>query len=163
LTYVRVYSGVIKSGDKLINTATGQEERVGRLLLMHSNKREEISEIHAGHICAFLGFKNTRTGNTLCDPKREVAFEKMEFMEPVISLAIEPASKKDAEKMGIGLNKLAYEDPTLRYHTDEETLQTIISGMGELHLEIIVDRLKREHKVEVNTGKPQVSYREAIC
>lgn len=162
LTYVRVYSGVIKSGDRLINTATGQEERVGRLLLMHANKREEISEIHAGHICAFLWFKNTRTGNTLCDPKYPVALEKMEFMEPVINLAIEPASKKDSEKMGLWLGKLAYEDPTLRYWTDEETGQTIIAGMGELHLEIIVDRLKREHKVEVNTGKPQVSYREAI-
>lgn len=162
LTYVRVYSWVIKSGDKLLNTATWQEERVGRLLLMHANKREEISEIHAWHICAFLWFKNTKTGNTLCDPKHEIALEKMVFMEPVINLAIEPASKKDAEKMWLWLSKLAYEDPTLRYWTDEETNQTIIAGMGELHLEIIVDRLKREHKVEVNTGKPQVSYREAI-
>ncbi len=162
LTYVRVYSGIIRTGDKLLNTVTGQEERVGRLLLMHSNKREEISEIHAGHICAFLGFKDTKTGNTLCDPKHPIVLEKMEFMEPVISVAIEPASKADAERLGIGLNKLGGEDPTFRYHTDEETGQTIIAGMGELHLEIMMDRLKREHKVVVNSGKPQVSYREAI-
>jgi elongation factor G len=162
LTYVRVYSGVIHSGDKLLNPITGQEERVGRLLLMHANKREEISEIHAGHICAFLGLKDTRTGNTLCDPKHEVILEKMDFPEPVISIAIEPASKKDQEKMGIWLSKLGYEDPSFRYYSDEESGQTIISGMGELHLEIIVDRLKREHKVEVTTGKPQVAYREAI-
>lgn len=162
LTYVRVYSGVIKTGDKLLNTVTGQEERVGRLLLMHSNKREEVSEIHAGHIGAFLGFKDTKTGNTLCDPKHPIVLEKMEFMEPVISVAIEPASKGDAEKLGLGLNKLAGEDPTFKYHTDEETGQTIIGGMGELHLEIMIDRLKREHKVIVNSGKPQVSYREAI-
>lgn len=129
---------------------------------MHSNKREEISEIHAGHICAFLGFKDTKTGNTLCDPKNPIVLEKMEFMEPVISVAIEPASKADAEKLGIGLNKLGGEDPTFRYYTDEETGQTIIAGMGELHLEIMIDRLKREHKVVVNSGKPQVSYREAI-
>jgi len=129
---------------------------------MHSNKREEISEIHAGHICAFLGFKDTKTGNTLCDPKHPIVLEKMEFMEPVISVAIEPASKADAEKLGIGLNKLGGEDPTFRYYTDEETGQTIIAGMGELHLEIMIDRLKREHKVVVNSGKPQVSYREAI-
>ena len=162
LTYVRVYSGVIKTGDKLLNTVTGQEERVGRLLLMHSNKREEVSEIHAGHIGAFLGFKDTKTGNTLCDPKHPIVLEKMEFMEPVISVAIEPASKADAEKLGLGLNKLGGEDPTFKYHTDEETGQTIIGGMGELHLEIMIDRLKREHKVVVNSGKPQVSYREAI-
>ncbi len=162
LTYVRVYSGIIKTGDKLLNTVTGQEERVGRLLLMHSNKREEVSEIHAGHIGAFLWFKDTKTGNTLCDPKHPIVLEKMEFMEPVISVAIEPASKADAEKLGIGLNKLGGEDPTFRYGTDDETGQTIISGMGELHLEIMIDRLKREHKVVVNSGKPQVSYREAI-
>jgi elongation factor G len=162
LTYVRVYSGIIKTGDKLLNTVTGQEERVGRLLLMHSNKREEVSEIHAGHIGAFLWFKDTKTGNTLCDPKHPIVLEKMEFMEPVISVAIEPASKADAEKLGIGLNKLGGEDPTFRYFTDEETGQTIIAGMGELHLEIMIDRLKREHKVVVNSGKPQVSYREAI-
>ena len=162
LTYVRVYSGIIKTGDKLLNTVTGQEERVGRLLLMHSNKREEVSEIHAGHIGAFLGFKDTKTGNPLCDPTHPIVLEKMEFMEPVISVAIEPASKADAEKLGLGLNKLGGEDPTFKYHTDEETGQTIIVGMGELHLEIMIDRLKREHKVVVNSGKPQVSYREAI-
>jgi len=153
---------VIKSGDKLLNPRTGNEERVGRLLLMHANKREEVGEIHAGHICAFLGLKDVRTGDTLCDTKKEVLLEAMDFPEPVISLAVEPVSKNDQEKMWLGLSKLAEEDPSFRFYTDEETGQTIIAGQGELHLEIIVDRLKREHKVEVNTGKPQVSYREAI-
>lgn len=162
LTFVRVYSGVIKSGDMLYNPVSRQKERVGRLLLMHANKREEISEIHAGHICAFLGLKDTRTGHTLCDQKDPIILERMEFPEPVISIAVEPVAKKDQEKMGLGLNKLAYEDPSFRYFSDEESGQTIIAGMGELHLEIIVDRLKREHKVEVNTGKPQVAYRETI-
>ncbi len=162
LTYVRVYSGVIKSGESLLNPVTGQRERVGRLLLMHANKREEISEIHAGHICAFLGLKDTRTGNTLCDEKNPVILEKMTFPEPVIDIAIEPKSKADQERMGLGLSKLAYEDPSFKYYTDAESNQTIIAGMGELHLEIIVDRLKREHKVEVITGKPQVAYRETI-
>jgi len=162
LTYVRVYSGVIHSGDSLLNPVTWQRERVWRLLLMHANKREEISEIHAGHICAFLGLKDTRTGNTLCDEKNPVILEKMTFPEPVIDIAIEPKSKADQEKMGLALSKLSYEDPSFRYYTDKESNQTIIAGMGELHLEIIVDRLKREHKVEVITGKPQVSYRETI-
>ena len=162
LTYVRVYSGIIKSWDRLLNSVTGNEERVWRLLLMHSNKREEISEIQAWHICAFLGLKDTKTGNTLCDPKHPIVMEKMEFMEPVIHLAIEPATKSDSEKMWLWLNKLASEDPTFRYHTDEETGQTIIAWVWELHLDIMVDRLKREHKVVVNTGKPQVSYRETI-
>ncbi|HMT01552.1 MAG TPA: elongation factor G, partial [Candidatus Absconditabacterales bacterium] len=162
LTFVRVYSGIIKSGDQLLNPISGEKERVGRLLLMHANKREEISEIHAGHICAFLGLKDTRTGNTLCDMKNPIILERMEFPEPVISIAVEPVSKKDQEKMALGLGKLAYEDPSFKFYTDEETGQTIIAGMGELHLEIIVDRLKREHKVEVTTGKPQVSYRETI-
>lgn len=162
LTYVRVYSGVIHSWDSLLNPVTGQRERVGRLLLMHANKREEISEIHAGHICAFLGLKDTRTGNTLCDEKKPVILEKMTFPEPVIDIAIEPKSKADQEKMGLALSKLAYEDPSFKYYTDGESNQTIIAGMGELHLEIIVDRLKREHKVEVITGKPQVAYRETI-
>ncbi|HCB51848.1 TPA: elongation factor G [Patescibacteria group bacterium] len=162
LTYVRVYSGVIHSGDSLLNPITGQKERVGRLLLMHANKREEISEIHAGHICAFLGLKDTRTGNTLCDQDHPIILEKMTFPAPVIDIAIEPKSKADQEKMGLALSKLAYEDPSFKYYTDQESNQTIIAGMGELHLEIIVDRLKREHKVEVNTGKPQVAYREAI-
>lgn len=162
LTFVRVYSGTIKTGDTLLNPITRQKERVGRLLLMHANKREEISEIHAGHICAFLGLKDTRTGHTLCDPKDAIILEKMEFPAPVIDIAIEPKSKADQEKMGIALSKLAYEDPSFKYYSDPESNQTIIAGMGELHLEIIVDRLKREHKVEVNTGKPQVAYRETI-
>ena len=162
LTYVRVYSGVIKSWDFLLNPITGQKERVGRLLLMHSNKREEISEIHAWHICAFLGLKDTRTWNTLCDQENPIILEKMTFPQPVIDIAIEPKSKADQERMWLALSKLAYEDPSFRYYTDTESNQTIIAGMGELHLEIIVDRLKREHKVEVNTGKPQVAYRETI-
>lgn len=162
LTFVRVYSGVIKSGDSLLNPRTGEKERVWRLLLMHSNKREEISEIHAGHIAAFLALKDVKTGDTLCDAKDPIMLERMEFPEPVINIAVEPASKKDQEKMALGLSKLAYEDPSFKFYTDEESGQTIIAGMGELHLEVIVDRLKREHKVEVVTGKPQVSYREAI-
>ncbi len=162
LTFVRVYSGVIKTGDTLLNPLTRQKERVGRLLLMHANKREEISEIHAGHICAFLGLKDTRTGHTLCDMKDPIILEKMEFPAPVIDIAIEPKSKADQERMGIWLSKLAYEDPSFRYYSDPDSNQTIIAGMGELHLEIIVDRLKREHKVEVSTGKPQVAYRETI-
>ena len=162
LTFVRVYSGVINSWDKLLNPRTDNEERVGRLLLMHANKREEISDIHAWHICAFLGLKDVRTGDTLCDIKNTVLLEPMNFPKPVISLAVEPVSKKDQEKMGLWLTKLAEEDPSFRFFTDEETGQTIIEWMGELHLEIIVDRLKREHKVEVQTGKPQVAYRETI-
>jgi elongation factor G len=162
LTFVRVYSGTIKSGDTMLNPITDKKERIGRLLLMHANKREEINEISEGHICAFLGLKDTKTGHTLCDPKAPIILEEMTFPEPVISLAVEPVSKKDQEKLGLGLSKLGDEDPSFKYFTDEETGQTIISWMGELHLEIIVDRLKREHKVEVNTGKPQVSYREAI-
>ncbi len=132
------------------------------MLLMHANKREEIKTISEGHICAFLGLKDTTTGHTLCDPKFPVILEEMTFPEPVISLSIEPVSKKDQEKLGLSLSKLSDEDPSFKYFSDEETGQTIIAGMGELHLEIIVDRLKREHKVEVNTGKPQVSYRETI-
>ncbi len=162
LTYVRIYSGIVKSGDSLLNPITGQKERVGRLLLMHANKREEVAEVHAGHICAFLGLKDTRTGNTLCDMNHPIILEKMTFPQPVIDIAIEPKSKADQEKMGLALSKLAYEDPSFKYYTDAESNQTIIAGMGELHLEIIVDRLKREHKVEVNTGKPQVAYRETI-
>ena len=162
LTFVRVYSGVIKSGDSLLNPVTGQKERVWRLLLMHANKREEISEVHAGHICAFLGLKDTRTGNTLCDLKNPIILEKMEFPEPVINISIEPKTKSDQEKLGMALAKLMYEDPSFRAYSDEESGQTIIAWMGELHLDIIVDRLKREHKVEVNTWKPQVAYRETI-
>ncbi|MCX6823669.1 MAG: elongation factor G [candidate division SR1 bacterium] len=162
LTFVRVYSGIIRTGDTLLNPLTRQKERVGRLLLMHANKREEISEIHAGHICAFLGLKDTRTGHTLCDIKNPIILEKMTFPIPVIDIAIEPKTKSDQERMGIALSKLAYEDPSFKYFSDPESNQTIIAGMGELHLEIIVDRLRREHKVEVNTGKPQVAYRETI-
>lgn len=162
LTYVRVYSWVIKSGDMLLNPITGQKERVGRLLMMHANKREEITEISAGHICAFLWLKDTRTGNTLCDMKNPIVLESMTFPEPVISIAVEPKSKGDQEKMWLALAKLSYEDPTFTYHSDEESGQTIISGMGELHLEVLIERMRREHKVEVNTGAPQVAYRETI-
>lgn len=162
LTFVRVYSGTIKSGDTLLNAVTGKRERVGRLLLMHANKREEISEISAGNICAFLGLKETQTGHTLCDQSKPILLEKMEFPEPVIHIAIEPKSKADQEKLGLALSKLMQEDPSFKAHADEESGQTVIGGMGELHLDVIVDRLKREHKVEVNTGKPQVAYRETI-
>lgn len=162
LTFVRVYSGTIKSGDTLLNSITGKKERVGRLLLMHANKREEISEISAGNICAFLGLKETQTGHTLCDPAKPIVLEKMEFPDPVIHIAIEPKSKADQEKLGLALSKLMAEDPSFTAHSDEESGQTVIGGMGELHLDVIVDRLKREHKVEVNTGKPQVAYRETI-
>ena len=162
LTFVRVYSGVIKSGDTLLNSVTGKKERVGRLLLMHANKREEISEISAGNICAFLGLKETQTGHTLCDQNKPIVLEKMEFPEPVIHIAIEPKSKADQEKLGLALSKLMQEDPSFKAHSDEESGQTVIGGMGELHLDVIVDRLRREHKVEVNTGKPQVAYRETI-
>ena len=162
LTFVRVYSGTIKSGDTLLNSITGKKERVGRLLLMHANKREEISEISAGNICAFLGLKETQTGHTLCDAAKPIVLEKMEFPDPVIHIAIEPKSKADQEKLGLALSKLMAEDPSFTAHSDEESGQTVIGGMGDLHLDVIVDRLKREHKVEVNTGKPQVAYRETI-
>ena len=162
LTFVRVYSGVIKSWDTLLNTVTGKKERVGRLLLMHANKREEISEISAGNICAFLGLKETQTGHTLCDPAKPIVLEKMEFPEPVIHIAIEPKSKADQEKLWLALSKLMAEDPTFTAHSDEESGQTVIGWVWELHLDVIVDRLRREHKVEVNTGKPQVAYRETI-
>jgi len=162
LTFVRVYSGKVKSWDTILNASTGKKERVGRLLLMHANKREEISEISAWHICAFLWLKTTKTGHTLCDQSRPVLLESMEFPDPVISLAVEAKTKKDQEKMWVALGKLSDEDPSFRYYTDQETLQTIIAWMGELHLDIIVDRLKREYGVEVNTGAPQVAYRETI-
>ena len=162
LTFVRVYSGQVKSWDTVLNASTGKKERVGRLLLMHANKREEISEISAWHICAFLWLKETKTWHTLCSQSKPILLESMEFPEPVISLAVEPKTKKDQEKLWVALWKLSDEDPSFRYYTDEETLQTIIAWMGELHLDIIVDRLKREYKVEVNTGAPQVSYRETI-
>ena len=162
LAYFRVYSGVLKAGSYVMNTAKGKRERIGRILQMHANKREEIEEIHAGEIAAAVGLKDTGTGDTLCDEKSHVILENMEFPEPVISVAIEPKTKASQDKMALALAKLAEEDPTFKTHTDEETGQTIISGMGELHLDIIVDRLLREFKVEANIGNPQVSYREGI-
>ena len=162
LVFVRVYSGVLKSGSYILNATTGNKERVGRLVRMFADKREEISEVAAGDIAAIVGLKETTTGTTLCDPANPIHLESIEFPEPPVSIAVEPKTKADQEKMGLGLAKLAEEDPTFRVHTDEETGQTIISGMGELHLEIIIDRLKREHNVEANTGAPQVAYRETI-
>ena len=162
LTFVRVYSGVLKSGDSVYNPIKGKKERIGRILQMHANQREEISEILAGDIAACVGLKEVTTGETLCDPDAIVTLEKMVFPEPVISQAVEPKTKADQEKMGIALSRLAKEDPSFRLRTDEESGQTIISGMGELHLEIIVDRMKREFGVEANVGKPQVAYRETI-
>ena len=162
LTFIRVYSGVLNAGDGVYNSVKQSRERVGRLVQMHANSREEIKEVRAGDIAAAVGLKNVTTGDTLCDQANIIVLERMVFPEPVISIAVEPKTKPDQEKMGIALSKLAGEDPSFRVHTDEETGQTIISGMGELHLEIIVDRMKREFKVEANTGKPQVAYRETI-
>ena len=162
LTFFRVYSGVLQSGSYVLNSSKDKRERVGRILQMHANHREEIPEIHAGDIAAAVGLKNTTTGDTLCDEKHPVILESMEFPEPVISVAIEPKSKADQDKMGQALVKLAEEDPTFRAETDQETGQTIISGMGELHLDIIVDRMRREFNVEANVGDPQVSYRESF-
>ena len=162
LIFFRVYSGVVKSGDTIYNPVKGKKERVGRLLQMHANQREEIKEVFAGDIAAAVGLREATTGDTLCDPTKEITLEKMVFPEPVISQAVEPKTKADQEKMGIALNRLAQEDPSFRVHTDEESGQTIISGMGELHLEIIVDRMKREFSVEATVGKPQVAYRETI-
>jgi elongation factor G len=162
LTFFRVYSGVLNSGDTVYNPVKDRRERVGRILQMHANTREEIKEVRAGDIAAAVGLKDVTTGDTLCDMKNIITLERMEFPEPVISVAVEPKTKADQEKMGIALCKLAQEDPSFRVHTDEESGQTIISGMGELHLEIIVDRMKREFSVEANVGKPQVAYRETI-
>jgi elongation factor G len=162
LTFFRVYSGVLNSGDTLFNPIKGRKERIGRLLQMHANNRQEIKEVRAGDIAAAVGLKDVTTGETLTDPDNVIILERMIFPEPVISVAVEPKTKPDQEKMGIALQKLAQEDPSFRVHTDEESGQTIISGMGELHLEIIVDRMKREFKVEANVGKPQVAYRETI-
>jgi elongation factor G len=162
LTFVRVYSGVLSSGDSVINSQSGNRERIGRLLRMHANTREEIKEIRAGDIAACVGLKDIVTGTTLSAVDKPVVLERMEFPEPVISVAVEPKTKSDQEKMGLALQRLAQEDPSFRVHTDEESGQTIISGMGELHLEIIVDRMKREFKVEANVGAPQVAYRETI-
>ena len=162
LAYFRVYSGVLQAGSYVMNSTKGKRERIGRILQMHANKRQEIEEIHAGEIAAAVGLKDTTTGDTLCDEKNQVILENMEFPEPVISVAIEPKTKASQDKMALALAKLAEEDPTFRTYTDDETGQTIIAGMGELHLDIIVDRLLREFKVEANIGNPQVSYREGI-
>ncbi|BAU58937.1 translation elongation factor G [Halorhodospira halochloris] len=162
LTFFRVYSGVLSSGDQVYNPVKGKKERIGRILQMHSNQREEIKEVRAGDIAAAVGLKEVITGDTLCDPSNKITLERMEFPEPVIAVAVEPKSRADQEKMGQALGRLAQEDPSFRVRTDEESGQTIISGMGELHLDIIVDRLKREFKVEANVGEPQVAYRETI-
>ncbi|HUD25405.1 MAG TPA: elongation factor G [Burkholderiaceae bacterium] len=162
LTFLRVYSGVLNSGDTIYNAAKGKKERVGRILQMHANQRDEIKEVRAGDIAAAVGMKDATTGDTLCDPNKIITLERMTFPEPVISQAVEPRTKADQEKMGIALSRLAQEDPSFRVHTDEESGQTIISGMGELHLEIIVDRMKREFGVEASVGKPQVAFRETI-
>lgn len=162
LTFVRVYRGKLESGSYVYNSTKGKKERVGRLLKMHSNKREDIKEVYAGEICAFVGLKETLTGDTLCDDKKLVILERMEFPEPVIHIAVEPKTKADQEKMAVALGKLAEEDPSFRVSTQEETGQTLIGGMGELHLEIIVDRLKREFRVEAEVGQPQVAFRETI-
>ena len=162
LTFVRVYSGVLESGQSVVNSVKGKKERVGRMVQMHANQRDEIKECRAGDIAALIGMKDVTTGDTLCDIEKPIILERMDFPEPVISVAVEPKTKADQEKMGIALGKLAQEDPSFRVKTDEETGQTIISGMGELHLDILVDRMKREFGVEANIGKPQVSYRETI-
>jgi len=162
LTFVRVYSGVLKKGDTVYNAVRGKKERIGRIVQMHANNREEVEEIRAGDIAACVGLKDVTTGETLCDPAAVVTLERMVFPEPVIRQAVEPKTKADQEKMGIALSRLAAEDPSFRVNTDEESGQTIIGGMGELHLEIIVDRMKREFGVEANVGKPQVAYRETV-
>ena len=162
LTFIRVYSGVMTTGSSVFNATKGKHERIGRLLKMHANKREEIKEVYAGDIAAAVGLKSVTTGDTICDEKKPVLLESMDFPEPVISLAIEPKTKADQEKLGQGLGKLMAEDPTFRVKSDQETAQTVISGMGELHLEIIVDRLKREFNVEASVGKPQVAYKETL-
>jgi len=162
LTFTRVYSGVLSSGDSVINSVKGKKERVGRMVQMHANQRDEIKECRAGDIAALIGMKDVTTGDTLCSIEKPIILERMDFPEPVISVAVEPKTKADQEKMGIALGKLAQEDPSFRVQTDEETGQTIISGMGELHLDILVDRMRREFNVEANIGKPQVSYRETI-
>jgi len=162
LSFFRVYSGTVEAGKTVLNSSKGQRERIGRILLMHANHREDLSVAYSGDIAAAVGLKNTTTGDTLCDEKNPIILESMEFPEPVIRVAIEPKTKAGQEKMAIALQKLAEEDPTFKTYTDEESGQTIIAGMGELHLEIIVDRLLREFKVEANVGKPQVSYKETI-
>jgi elongation factor G len=162
LTFLRVYAGVLSSGSYVYNSVKGKKERIGRLLKMHANKREEIKEVFAGDIAAAVGLRDTTTGDTLCEETRPIVLERMQFPEPVISIAIEPKTKADQERLGTSLQRLATEDPSFRVSTDPETGQTLISGMGELHLEIIVDRLLREFKVDANVGKPQVAYKETI-
>jgi elongation factor G len=162
LSFIRIYSGSLKTGDTILNPRTGKTERVGRLVKMHANKREDITEIYAGDICACVGLKDLKTGDTLSSPQHPIALGAIVFPEPVISVAIEPKTKVDQEKMGIALSRLADEDPTFKVRTDEDSGQTIISGMGELHLEILVDRMRREHKVEANVGEPKVAFRETI-
>ncbi len=162
LVFIRVYSGVLKAGSYIINSTSGKKERVGRIVRLHANHREEIDEVYAGEIAAAIGLKEVRTGDTICSDDRAVVLERIEFPDPVIHIAVEPKTKQDQEKMGLALQKLSEEDPSFKVHTDEETLQTIISGMGELHLEIIVDRMKREFSVGVNVGAPQVAYKETI-
>jgi elongation factor G len=162
LTFFRVYSGVLNSGDTVSNPGKGKKERIGRLLQMHANERSEIKEVRAGDIAAAVGLKDVITGDTLCDPDHTIQLEKMDFPEPVISVAVEPKTQVDQEKMGLALQRLAKEDPSFRLSSDAESGQTIIAGMGELHLEIIVDRMKREFKVDANVGKPQVAYRETV-
>jgi elongation factor G len=162
LTYVRVYSGVLKAGEQVLNATKGKKERIGKIYLMHANKRQEVDEMGAGMIGAVMGLKDTTTGETLCDPNAPIVLESMDFPNPVIEQAIEPKSKADQEKLGVAIQRLVEEDPTFRVHTDEETGQTIIAGMGELHLDVFIDRMKREFHVEANIGKPQVAYRETI-
>jgi len=162
LVFFRVYSGVMQTGDTVFNPVKGKKERIGRILQMHSNNREEVKEVRAGDIAAAVGIKTITTGDTLCAVNDVITLERMEFPEPVISQAVEPKTQADQEKMGVALTKLAQEDPSFKVHTDDESGQTIISGMGELHLDIIIDRMKREFNVEANVGKPQVSYRETI-
>ncbi|MFN9801074.1 MAG: EF-Tu/IF-2/RF-3 family GTPase, partial [Bacteroidota bacterium] len=162
LAFARVYSGVLNAGSYILNTRSGNKERISRIFQMHANKQNPIDQLGAGDIGAVVGFKDIKTGDTLCDEKNPIVLESMKFPEPVIGLAVEPKTQADSDKLGMALAKLAEEDPTFRVHTDEETGQTVISGMGELHLEIIVDRLRREFKVECNQGAPQVSYKEAI-
>jgi len=162
LTYFRVYSGVLKRGSYVLNSSTGNQERVGRIVRMHANHREEVEEMYAGDLGAIVGLKNTSTGDTLCDPNNPIILEKITFPEPVISVRIEPKTKADQEKLSLALHRLAEEDPTFRISSDQDTGETIISGMGELHLEIIIDRTKREFGVEANIGRPQVAYKETI-
>src|SRR5690606_38769813 len=162
LTFFRVYSGKVATGDTVLNANTGKTERVGRIVEMHANQREERPGLQVGEIGAFVGMRRVSTGDTICDPKHPIRLERIQFPEPVIEIAIEPRSKQDEEKLAISLDKLSQEDPTFRVKTDEETGQTLIAGMGELHLEILVDRLRREFGVGANIGRPQVSYREAI-